>query len=550
MLSSPFISDLEKISMKIIRVALLFLLLTNGSISAQLLTESKLPIIIINTNSNEIPDEPKIPAIMGIIDNGLGQTNNVNDAFNQYSGHIGIETRGNSTQLYEKKTYTIELWDEQENEISAALLGMGKEEDWILHAMVLDKTQLRVPLSFDLFRKMGHYAANYRFVELVVDGGYRGIYILTEKLKRDDDRVDIAKLDADDIAGDSLTGGYILRIDWTWDVDEEDLFESNYESQGGIPMKFQWYYPKPDKIQPEQKEYISNYMHDFEDAIFGPDYTNEEGFRYTDYIDLNSFVDFLLINEFTKNSDGYKLSTYMHKDKDSKGGKLTAGPIWDFDQSYGLSTVCSSHNTSGWTYLQNQEGCEDKGTMPLWWRMMMEDPVFINRLDCRWKDFRSSFLQQDSLFLWMDTQTAYLDESLDRNFERWDFIGNNIWFEPFPIPETYQGEINYMKNWIQDRLEWMDANMFGNCEDDITGTKTVLGDLNFSFAPNPAIDNILLYNLKGEKIEIHDAEGKKHISVVIDQSEKQLDISNLSSGMYFITVKSSRDIITRKLIVL
>ncbi len=535
--------------MKSVHLILSFLVLIHCSLSAQILTESRLPIIIIDTDSNEIPDEPKIPAIMGIIDNAAGQMNSIDDIFNHYDGHIGIETRGNSTQLYEKKTYTIELWDEAENEISEPLLGMGKEEDWILHAMVLDKTQLRVPLSFDLFRKMGHYAANYRFVELIVDGGYQGIYILTEKLKRDDDRVDIAKLDDNDIAGDSLTGGYILRIDWTWDVEQQDLFESNYESQAGIPMKFQWYYPKPDMIQPEQKEYISNYMHDFEDAVFGSDFMNEDGFRYTDYVDLNSFVDFLLINEFTKNSDGYKLSTYMHKDKDSKGGKLKAGPIWDFDQSYGLSTVCSSHIPSGWTYLQNQAACEDTGTMPLWWQEMMSDPIFVNRLNCRWKDLRTRFLQQDSLFLWMDTQTAYLEESLNRNFERWDFIGNNIWFEPFPIPESYEEEISYMKTWIQDRIEWMDANMLGNCEEDITTANAVLSNSHFSFAPNPAIENILLYNLRGERLTIHDAKGRKHISISITESERYLDISTLSSGMYFITMELEGNKMTQKLIV-
>ncbi len=536
--------------MKKLQILLSFLLLIHLSLSAQILTESKLPIIVIDTDANEIPDEPKIRARMGIIDNGIGQMNNLNDIFNHYDGYIGIETRGNSTQLYEKKTYTIELWDEGENEISAPLLGMGKEEDWILHAMVIDKSQLRVPMNFDLFRKMGHYAANYQFVEVVLDGEYQGMYILTENIKRDDDRVDIAKLDEDDIAGDSLTGGYILRIDWTWDVDEEDLFESNYDSQAGIPMSYQWYYPKPNRIQPEQKEYINNYINDFEDAVFASDFTNDAGFRYTDYISLNSFVDFLLINELAKNSDGYKLSTYMHKDKDSKGGKLRAGPIWDFDQSYGLSTVCSSHITSGWTYLQNQDDCGDLASMPLWWQEMMSDPIFINRLNCRWKDFRSSFLQKDSLFHWIDTQTTFLEDPLERNFERWDFIGNNIWIEPFPIPETYEGEINYLKSWIEERLAWMDANMVGNCEDDITTTKTVESENDFSFAPNPAIDNILLYNLKGERIVIRDANGKIQISRSISETEKRLDISTLSSGVYFITVEWAGNRTTKKLVVL
>ena len=117
-------------------------------LSSQILTESNLPIIIINTDDVEIPDEPRIPATMGIIDNDLDQTNYIWDDFNHYDGHIGIETRGNSTQGFEKKTYRIELWDEDENDISESLLGMPEEEDWILHAMVIDKTQLRIPMSF------------------------------------------------------------------------------------------------------------------------------------------------------------------------------------------------------------------------------------------------------------------------------------------------------------------------------------------------------------------------------------------------------------------
>jgi hypothetical protein len=150
----------------------------------------------------------------------------------------------------------------------------------------------------------------------------------------------------------------------------------------------------------------------------------------------------------------------------------------------------------------------------------------------------------------MNTQTTLLEDPLGRNFEKWDFLGNNIWFEPFPIPETYDGEINYMKNWIQDRLEWMDANMLGNCDEDINTVNVVLNDNNFSFAPNPANDNILLYNLKGERIEIYDAKGMKQMSTSINESEKRLDITTLSSGMYFISVELGGNRITKKLIIL
>lgn len=429
-------------------------------LSSQILTESNLPIIIINTDDVEIPDEPRIHATMGIIDNDPDQTNYIWDDFNHYDGHIGIETRGNSTQGFEKKTYRIELWDEEENDISESLLGMPEEEDWILHAMVIDKTQLRIPMSFYLFQRMGHYSSNWRFVELVINDDYQGLYILCENIKRDNNRVDIAKLEEDDISGDELTGGYILRIDWLGDPG----FESNYDSQEGTPMFFQWFYPKADDIQDEQANYIEEWMANFEEAVFSPNYYNSLGNRYDEYIDLDSFTDFLLINELSKNSDGYKLSTYMHKERDSDGGKLNAGPIWDFDQTYGVSLVCSNYDYSGWTYLQNQNDCEDLMSMPMWWQQMMEDDLFTNHLNCRWNQMRSTFLHEDSIFHWIDDNEEIISNAIERNYERWDdFIGEYIWIEPEPVPESYDEEISTMKNWISNRLVWMDMEMPGDC---------------------------------------------------------------------------------------
>ncbi|MCR9253531.1 MAG: CotH kinase family protein, partial [bacterium] len=366
--------------MKQLLISYLIILLPIGSIIGQTLTTSNLPIVIIDTQQQDIPDEPKINATMGIIYNGPDQTNNINDSFNHYNGNIGIESRGNSTQDFDKKSYSVELWDEFGEDISLPLLGMGEEEDWILHSMVIDKSHVRIPMTFYFAQKMGHYASNWRYVELVINGEYRGLYILTEKIKRDQNRVDISKLKEDDLSGDQLTGGYILRIDW---LDDPEGFESQYNSQGGEPMLFQWYYPRARDIKPEQAEYIENWIGNFEDALFSSTYRNENGERYTDLIDLDSFVDFLLINELSKNSDGYKLSSYIHKDRDSKGGKLVAGPIWDFDQTYGVSEVCSNSDYTGWTYLQNQEDCEDLESMPMWWQRMMNDSHFQNRMRCR-----------------------------------------------------------------------------------------------------------------------------------------------------------------------
>lgn len=522
-------------------LTILFMIIATQTVVGQILTASNHPIIIINSGGVTIPDEPKIDASMGIIYNGPGVVNNVSDSFNHYNGNIGIETRGNSTQGFDKKTYSIETRSLANQDSSVVLLGMGKEEDWILHAMVIDKTQLRIPFSFYLSQRMGHYAPNWRYVELIVDGSYRGLYILTEKIKRDNDRVDIAKLDSDDLAGDSVTGGYILRIDW---LDNPQGFESNYNSQGGIPMFYQWYYPKAANILPQQSVYIESWMDTFEEALFAPNYTNSQGIRYTDYINVNSFTDFLLINELSKNSDGYKLSSYVHKDKDSKGGKLVAGPIWDFDQSYGVSDVCSNDDYTGWTYLQNQNGCEDIETMPMWWQKMMTDSLFQNHLKCRWEDFRGNFLHIDSVDNWINTDTTLISEAIARNFTMWnDFIGNSIWAEPLPIPQSYSEEIVYLQTWISNRIDWIDANIPGTC------TSTSILEVSeiqnpITITPNPTYDRITIQHSEPIIVEVMNANGKK----ILKTDSKEINLSKYNSGIYFIKITTNKQIITKKIV--
>lgn len=488
---------------------------------AQILNSSNLPIIRINTSQSEIPDEPKIDASIEIIYNGAGNPNLPTDPPSHYQGPIGIEVRGNSTQDFEKKTYAIELRDSAGNDLSASLLGMGKEEDWILHAMVIDKSQLRIPYSFYLWQRMGHYAANWRYVELILNGDYRGLYILTERIKRDKDRVDIAKLTEDDLSGDALTGGYILRIDW---LDDPQGFESQYPSQGEEPMFFQWYYPRADRIQPEQAAYIESWMANFENALFAENYRNASGERYSDLINFTSFADFLLINEFSKNSDGYKLSSYIHKDRDSRGGLLVAGPIWDFDQTYGISQVCSNDNPTGWNYRQEQDACEDLESMPLWWQRMVADSEFRALLAQRWSSFRSSFLHQDSIYSWIDSQRDFIAPAIERNFRRWDeMIGEFIWYEPEPLPESYEEEITQLKSWIARRLDWMDANL-----PLISGEKQDF----FRFYPNPTTGLITLESPAEINTSFYDLSGR----LLFQSSDKELDLSSLPAGAYVLQI--------------
>ncbi len=525
------------------------------SFYAQDFITSHLPIVIIEYENDvdDIPDEPRVLATMGIIHNDDGELNHIEDSYNVYYGNIGIETRGNSTQMFEKKTYTLELWDENMEDQQQSLLGMGEEEDWILHAMVIDKTQFRIPLSFDLSREMGHYASNYRFVEVIINDEYRGLYILTEKIKRDNNRVNIAKLDSEDIEGRSLTGGYILRIDWTWDIDDYEFFNSNYDSQGGEPMTYQYYYPKAENIQQNQKDYIKDWMDTFEDAVFSEDFF-ANNVRYTELINVTSFTDFLIINELSKNSDGYKLSTYMHKDRIDSDGRLHAGPIWDFDQTYGMSAVCSNNDPSGWTYLQDQEWCEDLQSMPMFWQSMMSDTVFTNHLSCRWNTLRQGPLHLDSLFHRIDDMNTYVGEAITRNFIRWDFQGENIWIEPDPLPlETHEDEVEYMKDWIQERIEWLDLNMPGNCMNDvISKTPEDVRSLLFRTFPNPASNNLIvdLSDLNGinTTIKLYDSSSKL---VFEKQSNSTLsfDVSSYTKGMYSLVILTDKQVYRSQVII-
>jgi hypothetical protein len=289
-------------------------------------------------------------------------------------------------------------------------------------------------------------------------------------------------------------------------------------------------------------------MASFEEALFADNYTNSQGVRYTDYIDVNSFTDFLLINEFSKNSDGYKLSSYVHKDKDSKGGKLVAGPIWDFDQTYGVSLVCSNNIPTGWTYLQNQD-CWDLESMPMWWQNMMEDPVFQNRLKCRWIEFRQSFMHTDSIVNWIIEDTTFLSNALQRNFDKWDyFIGESIWIEPDPIPQSYEEEISVMISWISARLNWMDANMPGDCsQDDLSAPTLEQADL-VKIYPNPTKEKLHIECPKQSRIQILDLHGQHLVEVISTNGYTILSLNKLSSGAYFMTVENEQGIFTQKII--
>ena len=418
-------------------------------------SSSNLPIVVINTNGQIIMDDPRIICDMGIINNGFGNLNLITDTFNDYDGKISIEYRGSSSQSFPKKPYALETQDSLGNNNNVSLLGMPVENDWILYAPYSDKALLRNFLTFDLGRKMGNYSPRTVYCELVINGDYKGVYILMEKIKRDNGRVDIAKLDSDDLSGDSLTGGYIVKID-KFTGSGGTNWISDFPNLGGDPLYIQYHYPEATVMHPQQLDYIENFIDSFEYALAGP-YFNDSLLGYAKYIDINSFIDLYIINELSKNIDGYRLSTYMYKDRDDNDGRLTMGPFWDYNLAFGNANYCSGGITSGW---EVNGGCGYNN--PFWFERLLEDTIYQNKLKCRWEYLRSKSFAEDSIFNFIDSLVVYLDDAQSRNFQKWNILGSYVW-PNYYVGNTYQDEIIFLKNWIEDRLLWIDSNLLGNC---------------------------------------------------------------------------------------
>ena len=442
---------------------LLFSLSCDDTKSNEFIEEKSSPIssmlqFIIDTKSKTIIDEPKIPATLIITDS--------TDTL--YNGHIGIELRGSTSQIFfDKKSYGVETWDQNGNDIDIALAGFPAEEDWIFHGPFSDKSLIRNALIYDLSNKIGQYASRTRFFEMKLNGEFQGTYLLMEKIKRDKNRVDIEKLEPNDNDPNLISGGYIIKIDKTTgessshgDYNEKISFYSKYDPNGeeGKDKKIFFLYdvPSPEKISKEQKIYIQSYINSFEEALLSNDFSDPKT-GYQQFIDVDSFVDFFLLNELSHNPDAYRLSTYMHK---KRNGKLKMGPIWDFNIAFGNVNYCKGEDVNNWIFKYNDYCPDDFWLVPFWWSKLLNDPYFANKVKSRWQELRQNELSDKLIFGKIDLLISELETSdaIKRNFERWPILGQWIWPNSY-VGTTYESEINYLKNWLSQRLTWMDSNI-------------------------------------------------------------------------------------------
>ena len=511
---------------------------------------SNLPILMIDTYGNSIPDEPRIDAYLGIIDNETG-LNHVTDDFNGYNGHITIEKRGNSSQWNDKAPYRFETVDEDGENNNVSLLGMPEENDWVLYAPWQDKSMVRNILTYKLSNDIGRYAPRTKLVELYLNDGYEGVYVLMEKIKRDGDRVDISKLNPDEISGDDVTGGYILKFDWFFTGDNIGGFQSNVDG-----MTYNYHYPQPSDIVPEQEEYIIDYIDNFENIMSSDNYTDLDT-GYPSIMNVESFVDFILLQELAKNVDAYRLSTYIYKNKESVDNRLTAGPVWDFNHGYGNCDYGETWEIDNWLLEYNPEGGDQ---MSFWWERLWQDENFQYKAAERYTELRSTIFSEEHIYSIIDSSVNELGDAVDRNFSKWPILGTYVW-PNYYVFETHEQEVDYLKSWISDRLEWMDSEIL------LLKTESSIKPENFYINeayPNPfnpyTTLSYYLPNNETVHIKIFDIMGRQVKTFVMpDQIAGYGSIQwngtndydqRVSSGLYLYTIQAGNFRGTKKMVIL
>lgn len=520
---------------------------------------ANLPLVLINTNGQLITDPVRITAGMHIIDNGGGWLNYPADSA-VFSGSISIEKRGSSSITFPQPSYSFETQDSAGNNLDTSLLGMPAENDWILYGPYNDKSLVRDALIYRLSNDIGRYASRTAYCEVLLNNSYQGVYVLEEKIKQDANRVDIAPLQTDDTTGDQLTGGYIMKVD-KFDGEQIGYFASQYKpcEDTGVwqEIYFQYHDPPPDKIVVQQQAYIQSYADSFEDALKGPGFTNPvTGFRK--YADDASFIDHSLLNELAKNVDAYRWSAYFYKDKYSKGGKIHAGPIWDFNISFGNADYYDGWYHTGWQWDFPCPFPYDGGLNPFWWKRLLQDTLYYETLKCRWQELRSFALDTTHIFSIIDSFVTHIGSAKERHFTKYPILGIYTWPNAY-YPPTYEEEIDTLKNWIAGRIAWMDEQLTTQCATGVTiAGPEPAGD--FEVFPNPAAMNqtILLQfsnpEMERATIFISDLEGKKLLQLFDGKTQEKFSFTfspkKLKAGFYFITIKRKNDIKTKKIILM
>lgn len=473
--------------------------LTQLQTQAQVFTSSTLPIVIITTDNNApIGDINRVLGNMKIIDNGPGNINYLTDQNNatslNYNGRIDIEIRGSYSQNIEKKGYGLTtLKSDNSSNNNVILLGMPKENDWVLNSLAYDPALVRDFVSYGIARNMGNYAPRTAYCELMINGNYRGIYLLQEKIKADNDRVNITKILTTQNTLPELSGGYITKCDKNTGGDPIAwIFPAYAPSEN---PNFIHELPKASEVTSQQNSYIYNQFLNLASTTASSNSSLLNG--YPSIIDVPSFVDFMLCNELASNVDAYQFSTYFHKDRN---GKLRAGPIWDLNLSYGNDLFDIGFDRSKTNIWQFANGDNDGAKF---WKDLFLNNTYKCYLAKRWYEVSQPGMpmNSNSINTLIDSAVNLITPALQREQTRWNKTINLTL------------EINNIKTFVSARTTWLNNNVgsYAACAQNNL-PKLVISKINY----NP----IASINYASDELEF------------IEISNNSVDSVNLT-GIYF-----------------
>ncbi|MCP4810769.1 MAG: hypothetical protein GY884_35995 [Proteobacteria bacterium] len=376
-----------------------------------------IPWVSVTMDGGEDPgdhpdDRDWFPASLEVTENGVVT----------HSGRAGLHTRGNSSTEYDKKSYALETWDSSDEDLDVALVGLPAEEDWVLQGPYSDKTLVRNHLIYGWSHVIDRYASRIRLVELEMMGDYRGVYVAMEKIKQDSERIDLD------------TGDALLKRDWI--EDGEVVIET---ATCGDELLVKWSETGVGSIEEE--------VSTIESELLAGDYT---------HVDIDSFIDHMLLVELGRNVDGYVLSTWIVLED----GVLRMGPVWDYNGALGNADYFEASEPEGWHY-SNSEFPADNPRGFCWYEALLEDDAFISRRAERWREHRASGWSDPELKADIDAAVELLGPAADRNFERWPVLGEYVWpnDEGSEDRSTHAEEVQYMTDWLMLRTAWLDSQM-------------------------------------------------------------------------------------------
>lgn len=418
-----------------------------------------LPLVEIDTGGAEIPGRMYykedgteycttaedgsefIIAHMSIVDQET-EYNHPGDA-PAVSSAAAIHVRGNSSRFFDKSSYAVRLVTEDgQSNNPQPVMGMDAHHEWVLHGPYLDKTLMRNYMWYNIGGEIMDYAPDVRFCELILNGSYQGVYVMTEKITAGDGG---ARLPLTVSAKNHVFSGYLLQLNGDRPPANNQLTDQFTYYARRTPNQLDIVYPGRSNLTPELQRGISQDFSDFEKAIYSYDYDNED-YGYPSMIDAESFIDYFLINELTCNYDAGWLSTYIYKDTEGKFRMC----LWD------MNSACDNYQES----LTDKNGFQMQDC--LWYEMLMRDEDFVDQLVARYWELRKTYFDPEYLCGYIDDTAAYLGDAADRNFERWGYIFQEEYDMLKPSERnlrSYEDALDQMKDFLIRRVEWMDENI-------------------------------------------------------------------------------------------